>query len=77
MKELKFKLGRPQRLIDAPIGLFLCGDELCLKTEYRTSSGRIDAYIVSTGESFCGPQPQTVQNQHATIVTPVTITIKG
>lgn len=76
MKEVKVKMGRPQRLVDAPIGLFLHDNELCLKTQYRTASGRIDAYIVSSGESFCGPQPQTVQNQHTAIVTPVTITIK-
>jgi hypothetical protein len=76
MMEVEIKLGQPCRLAAAPIGLFMSGDELCLKTEYRTASGRIDAYIVSTGEAFWGRQPQTVQNQINTRVTPVTLEIR-
>lgn len=41
-------------LEECPIGLFYCGDELCLKTEYGNNEGRIDAYIVSSGEFFWG-----------------------
>lgn len=78
MSEIKItmKLGKARRLESAPIGLFLFGDELCLKTEYRTASGRIDAYIVSSGEAFCGRQPQTVQNQLDTLVIPVKLKIR-
>lgn len=57
-------------LADCPIGLFWCGDELCLKTEYGTNEGRIDAYIVSSGEFFWGPQPQSIANQRACLVRP-------
>lgn len=32
-------------LADCPIGLFMCGGELCLKTEYGTNEGSINAYI--------------------------------
>lgn len=42
-------------LASCPIGLFLSSSgELCLKTEYGANEGRIDAYIVSTGEFFWG-----------------------
>ncbi len=34
--------------------LFLCGETLCLKTEYLTDDGRIEAYIVGSGEFFVG-----------------------
>lgn len=34
--------------------LFLHGETLCLKTEYRTNDGRIEAYIVGSGEFFVG-----------------------
>jgi hypothetical protein len=58
-------------LSSCPIGLFLCGDELCLKTEYGNNEGRIDAYIVSSGEFFWGDAPQTVASQRAQMVRPV------
>lgn len=58
-------------LAACPIGLFWCGGELCLKTEYGSNEGRIDAYIVSSGEFFWGHQPQTVANQRATLVIPI------
>jgi hypothetical protein len=55
-----------------PIGLFIHGDELCLKTEYGSNEGRIDCYIVSTGEFFWGDPPQTIANQREQMVRPVT-----
>lgn len=58
-------------LAQCPIGLFLHEGELCLKTEYGNNEGRIDAYIVSTGEFFWGHAPQTIANQREQIVTPV------
>ncbi|MFC7663958.1 hypothetical protein ACFQWF_16365 [Methylorubrum suomiense] len=40
-------------LADCPIGLFLAvGGALCLKTEYADNEGRVDAYIVESGEFF-------------------------
>ena len=59
-------------LADCPIGLFMTDNgELCLKTEYGNNEGRIDAYIVSSGEFFWGSAPQTIPNQRAQMVTPV------
>lgn len=59
-------------LAECPIGLFLSADgELCLKTEYGNNDGRIDAYIVSSGEMFWGSAPQTIASQRAELVTPV------
>lgn len=59
-------------LADCPIGLFVAdGGELCLKTEYGNNDGRIDAYIVSSGEMFWGAAPQTIASQRASLVTPV------
>lgn len=58
-------------LSDCPIGLFWCGETLALKTEYGNNEGRIDAYIVSSGEFFWGPAPQSIQNQRACMVIPV------
>ena len=59
-------------LAECPIGLFMAeSGELCLKTEYANNDGRIDAYIVSSGEMFWGAAPQTIDSQRAQIVTPV------
>ena len=59
-------------LADCPIGLFMSNDgELCLKTEYGNNDGRIDAYIVSSGEFFWGDHPQTIANQRRQLVTPI------
>ena len=60
-----------RRLDDAPIGLFWYKDTLALKTEYRSNEGRIDAYIVSSGEFFWGEQPQTIESQNNCMVRPV------
>ena len=44
-----------RHLRDLPAGsLFLFDDTLCLKTEYRTEQGAIEAYIVGSGEMFLG-----------------------
>lgn len=59
-------------LDECPVGLFVSPyGSLCLKTEYGDNNGRIDAYIVSSGEMFWGDHPQTVASQRATMVTPV------
>lgn len=63
----------PINLAECPVGLFTSqSGELCLKTEYGNNEGRIDAYIVSTGEFFWGSAPQTIANQRKQLVTPVT-----
>lgn len=67
-------MGDVQRvaLEDCPIGLFINSyGGLCLKTEYGNNEGRIDAYIVSSGEFFWGDNPQTIANQRKQLVTPV------
>lgn len=66
-------LGDPRRLDEIPIGLFMANGELCLKTEYREPNGAVSAFIVSSGEFFCGPSPQTVASQNADTVTPVSL----
>lgn len=60
-------------LAECPIGLFVsAAGNLCLKTEYGNNDGRIDAYIVSSGEFFWGDHPQTIPNQRRQPVRPVT-----
>lgn len=57
-------------LARCPVGLFISDSgALCLKTEYQTNDGRIEAYIVRTGEFFWGSALAT--NQRQQIVTPV------
>lgn len=58
-------------LAACPTGLFWFGDTLCLKTEYGSNEGRIDAYIVSSGEFFWGAAPQTIASQRAQVVIPI------
>jgi hypothetical protein len=66
---------RSVSLAACPIGLFVSKrGTLALKTEYGNNEGRIDAYIVSSGEFFWGEQPQTIANQRAQRVFPVVIT---
>jgi hypothetical protein len=60
-------------LASCPIGLFLFGGELCLKTEYGNNDGRINAYIVDSGEFFWGGAPQMIKNQREQQVTPVRV----
>lgn len=58
-------------LVECPIGLFISeSGEICLKTEYANSQGRIDAYIVSSGEFFWGDPPQTIASQRLQRVKP-------
>lgn len=64
---------RTVTLANCPIGLFLSAGELCLKTEYRNNEGRIDAYIVSSGEFYWGEAPQTIASQRANMVRPVNL----
>jgi hypothetical protein len=45
---------KEKTLLECPTGLFLKDGELCLKTEYRNDNGRVEAYIVSTGEAYWG-----------------------
>jgi hypothetical protein len=59
-------------LADCPVGLFMKDDELCLKTEYGDNNGRIDAYIVSTGEFFWGGTSKP-QDQRKVLVQPVEV----
>ncbi len=61
-------------LEDCPIGLFMSADgELCLKTEYGNNEGRVDAFIVSSGEFFWGAAPQTIASQRKQMVAPFDI----
>lgn len=57
-------------LTECPVGLFYRGDNLCLKSEYGNNEGRIDAYIVSSGEFFWGEAPQTIASQREQLVEP-------
>lgn len=67
----QWQTGEPLSLAQCPVGLFRFGDMLVLKTEYGNNEGRIDAYIVETGEFFWGDPPQTIKSQRAQIVYPV------
>jgi hypothetical protein len=62
-------------LAKCPIGLFWAGTQLCFKSEYGNNEGRIDAFIVSSGEFFWGAQPQTIDSQRAQKVVPIKTTI--
>lgn len=71
-----WKIARWKRrttLENCPIGMFECGGELCLKTEYGNNDGRIDAFIVSSGEFFWGGA-QTPTDQRKVLVTPCSTT---
>jgi len=58
-------------LADAPVGLFRHDETFAIKTEYVSDNGWIHAYIVSSGEAFWGPSPQTVEGQRNLIVEPI------
>ena len=64
---------RRTTLANCPVGLFISHGDLCLKSEYGNNEGRIDAYIVSSGEMFWGSAPQTIASQRAEMVTPCTV----
>lgn len=59
------------KLIDAPIGLFMFGETLCVKTEYANLQYGVEAYIVESGEIFWGGA-KTKEERHNLDVTPVT-----
>lgn len=61
------------RLDQCPPGLFLAGGCLGFKTEYRTASGRTEAFVVASGESFSGGAASS-EDREALMVTPVEIT---
>ncbi|MFD1477443.1 hypothetical protein, partial [Ancylobacter polymorphus] len=64
--------GELTTLAECPVGLFLSdGGELCFKSEYGDNNGRIDAYIVRSGEFFWGAPPQTIASQRRQVVRPV------
>ena len=50
-----FKCETETTVGEAPVGLFLlnCGELICI-SEYRSSPDSRDAYIVSSGETYCG-----------------------
>ena len=60
------------KLCDAPVGLFLFGDTLCLMTEYSSSGCGREAYIVSSGEMFWGGAKSKEERANLD-VTPVTV----
>ena len=63
-----------QRLKNLSVGLFLFDDSvLCVKTEYGNNEGRIDAYIVESGEFFWGAPPQSIASQREQLVRRVNI----
>lgn len=61
------------RLDQCPPGLFLAGDCLGFKSEYRTTSGRTEAFVVASGESFSGGAASS-DDREGLMVTPVEIT---
>lgn len=65
-------IGEKVRLCDLEPGLFLFDDCLALKTEYITESGRIEAYIVDTGEFFHGGT-KTAADQRNLMVQPLKV----
>lgn len=71
MSDARWDIDDPVTLAECPIGLFFSeAGTLCLKTEYGNNEGRIDAYIISSGEFFWGPSPQTIANQRKQMVRP-------
>ena len=72
MKKIIFREdGEKVRLCDLEPGtLFKFEGCIALNTEYHTSSGRIEAYIVGSGEMFHG-SAKTVQEQWDLLVQPL------
>ena len=60
-------------LSEAPYGLFYSRDEvLCVKTEYGNNEGRIDAFIVESGEFFWGGA-KSISEQRNVLVQPADV----
>jgi len=58
-------------LEELPAGsLFYYNNTLCLKTEYKSVGGAIEAFIVGSGEMFWGPT-KDAQSQRKLMVSPV------
>lgn len=60
-------------LDECPPGLFILGNCLGFKSEYRTEKGLTEAYVVASGEFFWGGA-KTGEERDALLVTPVEIT---
>lgn len=60
-------------LAECPIGLFLYDGAICLKIEYGDNEGRIDAYIVDSGEFFWGGAKDR-SDQRKVMVIPIELT---
>ena len=58
-------------LAQCPPGLFWAGKTLGFKSEYGNNEGRIDAFIISSGEFLWGPAPQTIARQRMMLVRPI------
>jgi hypothetical protein len=58
-------------LAECPPGLFWAGETLGMKSEYGDNRGRIDAFIVESGEFFWGKAPQTIARQREIRVRPI------
>lgn len=72
MKRLELKpAGFKCKLRECPPGLFLCGDEVGLKSEYRNEQGNSEAYCES-GEFFWGDANKG-RNADDTLVIPLTV----
>lgn len=46
--------GWPCSLEECPPGFFMLNESVHFKTEYRTESGEVEAYVGSSGEFFAG-----------------------
>ena len=57
-------------LDECPPGLFLHGDCLGVKTEYRRQNGSVEAFVVASGEAFWGGT-KTPEDCNALRVIPV------
>lgn len=60
------------RLDECPPGLFLFGNCLGFKSEYRTASGYTEAFCVESGESFQGGAKSS-EAREALLVIPVEV----
>ena len=60
-------------LDDCPPGLFLFGNCLGFKSEYRTEGGKAEAFVVASGEFFWGGA-KSHDERAELLVTPVELT---
>jgi len=65
----------PCSLAACPPGLFLCGTTLGFKSEYRTSVGGMEAYIIESGEFFWGGSDNEAERARL-VVTPCEVLIE-